>query len=80
MLLNANVAFLDLPGIASSQADDGSPSSNLSISQVASQLSMVTSIGSMVTGLLLVRQHRTKPVDTAHDAVRLEPQQFRFEI
>ena len=68
--MNANVAFLDLPGISPSQADEGDVSPSLSIAQSASQLSMVTSIGSMIIGLLLVRQHRTKPIDTAHDAVR----------
>ena len=69
VLLNANVAFLVLPAASHPQVEDSQQTPNISIAQVASQLSMVASIGSMIVGLLLVRQHRTRPVETAYDAV-----------
>ncbi|KAF9782854.1 hypothetical protein BJ322DRAFT_179603 [Thelephora terrestris] len=52
VLLTANVAFLAIPGIGNS-------------TQLASFFSTVTSIGSIVIGLLLVRKHRNKPEDSA---------------
>lgn len=38
--------------------------------QIASFVSTIASIGSTVIGLLLIRQYRLKPKDTAQDAVR----------
>ncbi|KAF8066991.1 hypothetical protein FPV67DRAFT_1450101 [Lyophyllum atratum] len=59
ILLNANVAFLAIPS--------NDPSNNTSTvlparsaAQIASYLSVVTSFASMMIGLLLVRQHKTK--------------------
>jgi len=62
VLLNANVAFLAIPSV-----DPGDR--NRSPTQLASYLSIVASVGSVVTGLLLLRQHRTKPQDSAEEVV-----------
>lgn len=58
VLLNANVAFLGTPRAEA-----------LPTALVASYFSIGTSIGSIVLGLLLVRQNQTKSRDTAVDAV-----------
>ncbi|KAI0642660.1 hypothetical protein C8Q79DRAFT_1013332 [Trametes meyenii] len=63
VLLNANVAFLAIPSV-----DDGT--TTLTAAQISSYLSIVTSVGSILLGLLLVRQHRVKSKDTADDAWR----------
>ncbi|TFY69320.1 hypothetical protein EVG20_g3206 [Dentipellis fragilis] len=55
ILLNANVAFLAIPSVMILQDNDtllNSPA------QIASYLSIATSIGSIVLGLLLIRQNR----------------------
>ena len=62
MLLNANVAFLAIPSV-----DPGNHTRTPA--QLASYLSIVTAVGSVVTGLLLLRQHRTKPQDAAEEVV-----------
>ena len=62
MLLNANVAFLAIPSV-----DVGNRVRTPA--QLASYLSIITSVGSVVTGLLLLRQHRTKPQDSAEEVV-----------
>ena len=53
MLLNTNVAFLGLvtPPV---------PSKPLSAAQILSYFSISTSVGSIIIGLLLVRQNQTK--------------------
>ena len=63
VLLNANVAFLAIPSV-----DNGS--SSISPAQISSSLSIVTSVGSILLGLLLIRQHRVKSKDTAEEAHR----------
>ncbi|KAI0366828.1 hypothetical protein BV20DRAFT_951560 [Pilatotrama ljubarskyi] len=63
VLLNANVAFLAIPSVDN---DD----EQLTAAQITSYLSIVTSVGSIVLGLLLIRQHRVKSKDTAHEAWR----------
>ncbi|KAI0356096.1 hypothetical protein OH77DRAFT_1401749 [Trametes cingulata] len=63
VLLNANVAFLAIPSV-----DNGND--QLTAAQISSYLSIVTSVGSIVLGLLLIRQHRVKSKDTADDAWR----------
>lgn len=63
MLLAANVSFLAIPSV--DQASE-----EASWSQILSILSVIASIGSIILGLLLVRQHRTKSKDSAEDAVR----------
>lgn len=60
VLLNANVAFLAVPSV-----DPGSR--NRTPAQLASYLSIITSIGSIVIGLLLLRQHRTKPIESSEE-------------
>ena len=63
MLLNANVAFLAIPSVDPGYGTHRTPA------QLASYLSVVASIGSIVTGLLLQRQHRTKLHDPADEIV-----------
>lgn len=61
VLLNANVAFLAVPGVNYGSA-----------TQIASYLSVITSIGSIITGLLLTRQYRDrKDSSSAEEAVCL---------
>jgi len=62
VLLNANVAFLAIPSV-----DSGNHIRTPA--QLSSYLSVITSIGSVVIGLLLLRQHRTKPQDAAEEVV-----------
>jgi len=56
VLLNANVAFLGTPRAG-----------NLTAADIASYFSISTSVGSIVLGLLLVRQNQTKDRETATD-------------
>ena len=53
VLLNANVAFLAIPSV------DTGPYVR-DASQIVSYISVIASIGSVITGLLLIRQHRSK--------------------
>ncbi|OBZ72779.1 hypothetical protein A0H81_07310 [Grifola frondosa] len=64
VLLNANVAFLAIPSVDTG-ADHRTPE------QISSYLSILTSIGSILSGLLLIRYHRVKPRDKAANAVIL---------
>ncbi|KAH6917978.1 hypothetical protein BKA70DRAFT_1554146 [Coprinopsis sp. MPI-PUGE-AT-0042] len=57
VLLNANVAFLAIQSIDTQEGSYRSPA------QLASYLSVVASIGSIIIGLLLVRQNRTRAND-----------------
>ena len=52
------MAFLAIPNV-------DSESGQLTVCQFASMLSIIASLGSIVIGLLLVRQHRTKAKETA---------------
>ncbi|CAL1699558.1 unnamed protein product [Somion occarium] len=61
VLLNANVAFLAIPSV-----DEGN--GIRTPSQIASYISIVASIGSIIIGLLLVRQYRVRPRDTVEEA------------
>ena len=66
VLLNANVAFLAIQSvdqISENNNPDRSPA------QIASYLSIIASIGSIILGLLLIRQNRTKSRETADDVV-----------
>ena len=58
MLLNANVAFLGTPRAGT-----------LSAADISSYFSISTSVGSIVLGLLLVRQNQTKDRETATEVV-----------
>ena len=66
VLLNANVAFLAIPNIATQQGEV-----SRSPSEIASYLSLAASVGATMLGLLLVRQNRTKNRETAEEAVSL---------
>jgi hypothetical protein len=61
VLLAANVSFLAIPSV------DNGPDVR-SPSQIASYLSVLTSVASIITGLLLIGQYRNKK-DSAEDVV-----------
>ncbi|OCH93199.1 hypothetical protein OBBRIDRAFT_749994 [Obba rivulosa] len=80
VLLNANVAFLAVPGVSnsSSSGSNGDSSSSQSLAQtissqspaqIASYMSIIMSIGSILLGLLLVRQNRTKRREEVDGAI-----------
>jgi len=79
VLLNANVALLAVPGVISNNSPPTSdnPSQNSSCTngsattpaQIASYLSILTSFGSIIMGLLLVRQTRTKGRENVEIAI-----------
>lgn len=54
VLLNANVAFLAIPDVSAPKGSLASPA------EIASQLSMITSVGSVFISLLLARHHQLK--------------------
>ncbi|KAH7909163.1 hypothetical protein BJ138DRAFT_1102917 [Hygrophoropsis aurantiaca] len=62
VLLGANVGFLSIQSV-----DDGD---GRSLTQVASYLSLVASMGSVLVGFI-VRHNRTSQSDTAHEAITL---------
>jgi hypothetical protein len=62
VMLNANVAFLAIQSV-----DVDGP--RRSPAQISSYLSVIANIGSIILGLLLMRQNRTKSKDTADEAV-----------
>jgi len=62
-LLNANVAFLAIQSV-----DEGL---GRRVDQVASYISVTMSVGSIILGLLLVRQNRTETRETANELVRI---------
>ena len=53
-MLNANVAFLAIQSV-----DSSGPVGHRSSAQRASYLSIVNSVGAIILGLLLVREHNT---------------------
>ena len=64
-MLTANVGFLAIPGVVISNINNrlitsaGQLSIFVSTAQIASSISMLASIGSIVIGLLLIRRHRS---------------------
>lgn len=66
VLLNANVAFLAIPSV-----DSGD--SSRTWAQIVSFISIVASTGSIIIGLLLIRQYRVKPRENVEEAVCLFP-------
>ena len=62
-MLNANVAFLSIQSVDVNYGPYRSPA------QISSYCSIANSIGSIILGLILVRQSRTKPKETASEAV-----------
>jgi hypothetical protein len=75
LILTANVGFLAIPGVVLSNLDGSSLTSASQVhifpsaSQIASSLSVEASMGSLVTGLLLVRHIRTKRKEDPASAV-----------
>lgn len=70
------MAFLAIPGV-----DNGEQGAHRSPPQLASYLSVISSIGCVIVGLLLVRQNRTKNLHTSGDAVsplRASPTRYRY--
>ncbi|KAJ7037862.1 hypothetical protein C8F04DRAFT_1090422 [Mycena alexandri] len=65
VVLNANVAFLSIQSV-----DQGGPADSRSPAQISSYLSILTSIGSVIIGLLLAKQNRNQDRGTAPDAAR----------
>ncbi|KAI9446144.1 hypothetical protein H4582DRAFT_1843464 [Lactarius indigo] len=61
VMLAANVAFLAIPGVIVVPQNTSSPNAWIkpSPAQIASSISLVFSIGSIITGLLLIRRNRT---------------------
>ncbi|KAJ7485410.1 hypothetical protein FB451DRAFT_1229644 [Mycena latifolia] len=66
VVLNANVAFLSIQSVDQNgvAAPDRTPT------QISSYLSMLTSIGAIIIGLLLVKQNRDRDRVTAPDAAK----------
>ncbi|KAJ7185537.1 hypothetical protein C8R46DRAFT_1060915 [Mycena filopes] len=64
VVLNANVAFLSIQSVD----QGGVPTNNRSPAQISSYLSILTSIGSIIIGLLLAKQNRNRDRETAPDA------------
>jgi hypothetical protein len=62
VLLTANVAFLAIPGV-------GPGGDTRTLTQIVSYISIVTSLGCLVTGLVLIRHHKTKLQDAAEEVV-----------
>ncbi|KAF9225209.1 hypothetical protein BS17DRAFT_584588 [Gyrodon lividus] len=75
VILNANVAFLAIPGVSANGAPTGP--------QICSYISVAASVGAVITGLILMRQNRTKHRDTAGDAaafmMRMDRSTFGME-
>ncbi|OCH90748.1 hypothetical protein OBBRIDRAFT_887446 [Obba rivulosa] len=73
VLLNANVAFLAVPGVINSAGMTMSPNNSQgyvqTAAQIASYVSIVLSIGAIILGLLLVRQNRTKERENIDSAI-----------
>ena len=67
-MLTANVAFIAIPGIVPSADSNGwvKPSP----AQIASTMSLVFSVGSIISGLLLIRRNRTMGTQDPRTAVR----------
>jgi len=57
-LLNANVAFLVIPAVSGDPADAGHGPAT--VAEIASQMSIITSVGSVITSLSLARYHKPR--------------------
>lgn len=82
VLLNANVAFLTIPGVSADANGNLYPSQ--SPAQIASYISIIASVGSIVVGLLLVRQNRSRNRDDPGEAAaflhRKYSPRYRLEL
>jgi len=78
-MLSANVGFLAIPGVVLSNFSGSNITSVgqvvvfASPAQMASSLSIVASVASIVTGLLLIRFNRTKQEEIVSDVVSGQP-------
>ncbi|KAF8269752.1 hypothetical protein EI94DRAFT_1896839 [Lactarius quietus] len=68
VMLSVNVGFLAIPGVIS--PNNNAPTAAIP-NQIASYLSLISSVGSIVVGLLLVRYHRTKKEEDTDGAPSL---------
>jgi hypothetical protein len=69
-MLAANVAFLAMPGVINLPTDGSKGWIKASPAQIASSMSLVFSIGSIIAGLLLIRRNRTMGTQDPRTAVR----------
>jgi len=67
VLLNANIAFLALPAVVGQTNNQGP--GNATAAEIASQMSAITSVGSVVTSMLLARYHKPKE-ESSENAAR----------
>ena len=65
-MLSVNVGFLAIPGVIPSNNNIHTIATS---TQLASYLSLIASVGSIVLGLLLVRHHHTKKEEDPNGAV-----------
>ena len=74
-MLAANVAFLAIPGVilAPQYPPSTKPWIRPSPAQITSSISLVFSIGSIITGLLLIRRNRTMMTKDPRNAVSNKP-------
>jgi hypothetical protein len=75
VMLTANVGFLAIPGVVISNINNSDLTSAskllifVSTSQIASSMSILASVGSIVIGLLLIRHNRSKQKEDPAGAV-----------
>ncbi|KAJ7359203.1 hypothetical protein DFH08DRAFT_686288, partial [Mycena albidolilacea] len=68
VILNANVSFLSIQSVDQGVVQGGNLVLKRSPAQIASYLSILASVGSIVLGLLLLKQIRNRDRDTCADA------------
>lgn len=70
-MLTANVSFLAIPGVIIIPQNTGPQNAwiNPSLAQITSSISLVCSIGSIITGLMAIRRHRNMMTQDARSAV-----------
>ena len=70
-MLTANVSFLAIPGVIIIPQNTGSLNAwiNPSLAQITSSISLVCSIGSIITGLMAIRHHRNMMSQDARSTV-----------
>jgi hypothetical protein len=76
VLLNANVAFLSIQSVD----NNGIMVADRSAAQITSYISIVTSVGSVIISLLLVRQNRSKNRQSVEEAVSISFDLFTVNI
>jgi hypothetical protein len=71
VMLTANVSFLAIPGVVIIPQNTGPSNAwiNPSPAQITSSISLVFSIGSIITGLLVIRRHRNMMTKDPRSAV-----------